>query len=263
MNGATSSVFPKALSKSERDAASAAQMTVAPLTADIFNAACKGQERLVNSWLRDGGSINARDPQFQATLLMGAALGGHEDLVHALLKQGANIDLQNALGGTALMNAASEGHLKIIERLLKEGADAKLCHHRGQRALEFAQAKHPVVAEVLREHMGELAAVAAPRVEESPLDADVAASPPVEASGGATSVAAAPFASSTLPEGTRVRIVALLSRQDLNGAMGTISSFNSERGRYNVDVKGETIALQPENCKALQDPKHSPPVDLA
>lgn len=56
--------------------------------------------------------------------------------------------------------------------------------------------------------------------------------------------------------GQRVLLKGLSARPELNGRSGTIGSFNSERGRYMVDLKApedetttsdETVALKPQN----------------
>ena len=49
--------------------------------------------------------------------------------------------------------------------------------------------------------------------------------------------------------GKMVTINGLLARPDLNGLVGDCQSFDAERGRYCVLVKGETMALKPSNLE--------------
>ena len=272
-DGAAASQFPRPITKAEM--AQAAAMTIAPLPGNVFDAACKGTISLVSAWLSasDAHNINARDSHFGATMLMAAALGGHEGLVGLLLQRGANIDLQNNLGGTALINAAGEGHAVVVERLLKEGADAKLRHGRGLSALQFAEQKgHSEVAALLRKHLGfEAPATASIDSAAHPssnctgargLDGSAAhlpdgAHPEAAAAAAAAknvfagaevkAEAAAAAKATPLRDGQRVKIIALLARPDLNGRLATVVAFNADRGRYNVDVAGEILALRPDN----------------
>jgi len=54
-----------------------------------------------------------------------------------------------------------------------------------------------------------------------------------------------------IPNGERVKIFGLMSRPDLNGRYGKVQSYDSERGRYTVDVQGEVMALRPDNLSAV------------
>lgn len=73
---------------------------------------------------RDG--INKRD-SYGRTALWGAAVWGHEALVHLLLEKGAEIKSKGELGSgsrvTALFCAATMGHIAILQLLLKKGAN--------------------------------------------------------------------------------------------------------------------------------------------
>ena len=60
-----------------------------------------------------------------------------------------------------------------------------------------------------------------------------------------------------LAEGQRVRLIALMSRPDLNGRVGSVVAWSAERGRYTVSVQGEMIALKRVNLAP------APPVEIA
>ena len=57
------------------------------------------------------------------TLLIGAALHGHERVVELLIQHGAEINLQDSVGSTALMLAAQEGHERVVDLLIRHGAE--------------------------------------------------------------------------------------------------------------------------------------------
>jgi ankyrin repeat protein len=49
---------------------------------------------------------------------MFAAMFGHVAILEELLRNGARVDNQDAVGGTALMKAAARGHVKCVSALL-------------------------------------------------------------------------------------------------------------------------------------------------
>ena len=51
-----------------------------------------------------------------------AAYNGHEAVVKALLREGANVDLPNSTGQTPLLAAAAGGHKDVVQELLRAGA---------------------------------------------------------------------------------------------------------------------------------------------
>ena len=54
--------------------------------------------------------------------LMWAADRGHTDVVAALTKAGAALDIRSNKGNTALINAAIKGHAAVATLLIKAGA---------------------------------------------------------------------------------------------------------------------------------------------
>ena len=97
-------------------------------------------------------SVNARGAR-GATVLMGAAAGGHKDIVVWLLQEyTADIDLEARcdLGNTALTWAARYGHARIVESLLHAGAEANAQDKEGWTALAtVAHEGHAGVARAL------------------------------------------------------------------------------------------------------------------
>ena len=63
-----------------------------PLPATVYYSARDGNERMVLEYLDGGGHVDAREEQRRYTLLFGACLGGHAQLLPMLLEQGCAID---------------------------------------------------------------------------------------------------------------------------------------------------------------------------
>src|SRR6204780_5326534 len=73
-----------------------------------------------------------------STAVMYAAANGDLELIHALIKAGANVKLSNQFGTSALTEAAIIGSAPIIETLLKAGADANFKTPNGETPLMVA-----------------------------------------------------------------------------------------------------------------------------
>ena len=88
------------------------------------------------------------------SLLMNAALIGHEEMVQMLLQRSAEVDLQNSSGETALMHAASKGQAQMVDLLVQHGAKANLQSYSGKTALMSAakEGHEQVVDTLLRWH---------------------------------------------------------------------------------------------------------------
>lgn len=79
------------------------------------------------------------------------AFKGHDDVVRALLKFGASVDIADKDGITALMYASFHGHLEAAKTLINAGADASLRNTAGKTALFLAQSNgHHLVVEALQ-----------------------------------------------------------------------------------------------------------------
>ena len=147
----------------------------------LFWVASYGQRPLVELLLARGADPNARSPF--GTALHGAVIGGHPDVIlalvgngadvngggdarvpplvlaarrgqassaSALLKAGASVDARDAAGNTALLLAASYGHESIVRALLARRADTTAANQYGGTALDVAVREgHAAVAEVL------------------------------------------------------------------------------------------------------------------
>ena len=68
-----------------------------------------------------------------------------------------------------------------------------------------------------------------------------------------------------LTAGQQVKLIALLSRMDLNGKVGAIVDGPNDKGRYTIDVCGEKLALKPDNLAPTESsaPSKDAAVDIA
>ena len=73
----------------------------AALPTSIAKAAANGDEAAVAAWLDGGGHVDAREAEFQGTLLMIACVNGFEllELLELLLARGATCCSCTAMGG--------------------------------------------------------------------------------------------------------------------------------------------------------------------
>jgi ankyrin repeat protein len=109
-------------------------------TPNLFNLIASATAQDVQSAIRDGADVNARDLE-DNTPLMGACYFQRFDVIAMLLKAGADINARSSVDGrTALMWAAMnyETPDEII-KLLEAGADAKVMDKMGKTALGYAQ----------------------------------------------------------------------------------------------------------------------------
>jgi ankyrin repeat protein len=104
--------------------------------------------RLIQMLLDAGADINA-PPRAENgwTVLQGAAMRGHINLVHFLLQRGAQVNAAGAEenGRTALEGAAENGHLDTVQLLLNAGAEGL-----GNAAQLAERQRHYVIARLLR-----------------------------------------------------------------------------------------------------------------
>ena len=85
-----------------------------------------------------GVDINHRYGNEKGTALHHAALKGHTEVVKALLKKGADVNLANNNGVTALHLAAREGKTDVVKALLKAGIDINVKANDGSTPLHHA-----------------------------------------------------------------------------------------------------------------------------
>ncbi len=113
---------------------------------DIFKAAVEGKLEMLNQHIASGTDLNqiTSDGQKSTPLIVAAAFGQTE-AAKALIKAGANLDLQNKDGNTALSTAAFLCHPEIVKALLEAGADKSIKSNAGTTALDGALAPWDII----------------------------------------------------------------------------------------------------------------------
>eukprot|EP01045_Picozoa_sp_COSAG04_P019599 COSAG04_NODE_1919_length_5224_cov_1.916488_3_plen_249_part_00 len=105
----------------------------------LVNAASRGHLEVVRALLRAGAKLEVRDSTYSGTALISSAHYGHLSCMEALLERGADKDAADSHGNTALHRAARGGHVKCLNRLLQAGADRTRTNMKNQTALDVAQ----------------------------------------------------------------------------------------------------------------------------
>lgn len=103
----------------------------------IWDSAQYGAVADIDTHLRHGVAVNARDQQGR-TPLMVAAGAGQLQAVRALLKRGAGVSVTDAGGQTAAFKAAAGGHLEVVQYLIDSGAELQARDAQGQTLLHIA-----------------------------------------------------------------------------------------------------------------------------
>jgi hypothetical protein len=123
------------------------------LAAEMCDAAGRGDISRMRAALAQGADVNCEGMDW--TPLMIAAANGKRKAVVFLLSKGAEVNLQNALGGvTALMLASGTKHKRIVKLLVSKGADLFAVDDTGTTAMGFAISHgHQRVARYLASQM--------------------------------------------------------------------------------------------------------------
>ena len=106
-------------------------------TTTLANAAKQNDSALVMRLLKDGADLNLQDED-KETALYKASTHGHKKIVEVLVQNGADVNLQNIDGETALYRASRNGYKEVAEILIGNGADVNLQDIDGETALYAA-----------------------------------------------------------------------------------------------------------------------------
>lgn len=95
---------------------------------ELMKAAADGNVARVNALLNKGIDVNVKylrdeSPWSGKTALMVAAQNGHSEVIQALIRRKANVNLKHYSDLTALMLAAGAGHTEAVKELLAAGAN--------------------------------------------------------------------------------------------------------------------------------------------
>jgi ankyrin repeat protein len=143
----------------EQVAAYLCALPLAEPDAHIVAACWLGDVHRVRDFIARGASVEERD-MIGATCLMLAAMGGHVEVVRALLAAGADVDASVDEGATpepartAVEYAATTNNLEVVQELVAAGADVNRIDERGNsmaaRAAKAGNANEAVVAYLCR-----------------------------------------------------------------------------------------------------------------
>lgn len=125
-------------------------------TNPITAATQKSQPEILKLLLDAPGiEVNVFGGEDKSTPLINAATYMSIDSVKLLVKHGAELDTQNAMGDTALIMASWKGDKDCVVLLCNEGADVTYrSPHRGLAIAAAADGLHPECATVLADRMG-------------------------------------------------------------------------------------------------------------
>ncbi len=88
---------------------------------ELFRELRSGKGEALKRWLEDGGDVNYARPGNQETPIMHAALGGHAELVSALLDAGADLEARDSRGHIPAHYAGASGEEATIRLFLEHG----------------------------------------------------------------------------------------------------------------------------------------------
>ena len=130
-------------------------MVVAPVSADVFEAARKGDIEAVKAALDAGTDANAKDDK-GSTLLNLATRYGHLDVARLLVERGADLKVRSPAGGFPIHSAVQPPKDPgFVRFLLEQGADPNATDQRGRTPIFYAatnggQEAPAVVAELVK-----------------------------------------------------------------------------------------------------------------
>ena len=121
----------------------------------LMLAALNGHDQVVHELIRAGADVNGKNNYKQIALHL-ASWEGHSSVVKTLTEAGASLNEQNEWERTPLMDAACKGHANVVVDLIRAGADVSIVtsHYwspvaAGSTALHLAAATNSIECGVL------------------------------------------------------------------------------------------------------------------
>jgi hypothetical protein len=105
-------------------------------------AARNGDRQVVRFLLLAGAELNAQSDDRGTSALVDCAMGKHYDLMMDFIKIGVDLNIISKGGQTAITVAVGTGDLRMVEALLKAGADPDIQDNMGMSARKYAALLH-------------------------------------------------------------------------------------------------------------------------
>ena len=126
-------------------------------TTPLMEAANRGNNKVVHRLIRAGASVNAKNNKQQTALqIASSSWSDHSSVVKALVKAGADVNGHDEDGITLLMDAALKGQDQVVHKLIRAGADVHAISRyyswlvaAGSTALHFAADTNSIPCGVL------------------------------------------------------------------------------------------------------------------
>jgi len=116
----------------------------------LMLAVMRGHTTVVQELLKNGAEVNEQNASGRTALML-AALAGRNAILQTLIKNGAAVNAKNDEGWTALMYAAWSGHTQTVQTLVRSGAKVDTKNSAGVTALTHAVRNgHHDAARILR-----------------------------------------------------------------------------------------------------------------
>ena len=115
--------------------------------------ACEEGDLFRVRWLiQEGHNVNTRGRSFDATPLIMAAIGGHDQVVEQLIREGAHVNVKDKYQQTALYHASWSVHCRVVKTLCAAGADTNVPDQWGATPLMGAarRGSDEIVCELIR-----------------------------------------------------------------------------------------------------------------
>lgn len=110
------------------------QPELAPLDAELIDAAWRDDLAAATALIADGADVNAQDRTQQSAYLVTTS-EGYLDLLRLTLAHGADVDAKDSWNGTGLIRAAERGHGYVVGELLRAGIDRDHVNRIGYQAI--------------------------------------------------------------------------------------------------------------------------------
>ena len=123
-------------SAGEQSQTPAAKAEVKAPETDIHTATFLGDLKSVQQHIQADSDLNVQEPTMGSTALISASVFGKTDIAIALIKAGADLNIQNNEGSTALHSASFLCRTEIVEMLIANDADKTLKNIYGFTALD-------------------------------------------------------------------------------------------------------------------------------